>query len=98
KTYATNGAFPRVTQYSAEAVPVGDATFWILGRGDAQTAVETATFGLVDEASKLNLNSPNLRADMLASLPGMTLEFAAAILDWRDTNSDINTNGGAENE
>ena len=103
-TYATNGAVPRNTYYSADSVPVGDATFWIIGRRDSQNAATTSTttatpitpvFGLVDESSKLNLNTAT--ADMLATLPGMTVEFAAAIIDWRDTDSTPSDNG-AEDE
>src|SRR5271170_6705851 len=30
--YATNGAVPSNTMFSCEAVPVGDAHFWIIGR------------------------------------------------------------------
>ena len=30
--YATNGAVPVSTQFSCEAVPVGDAKFWLIGR------------------------------------------------------------------
>ena len=96
-TYATNGAVPNVKYYSADAVPVGDATFWLIGRSDAQTATTTPTtpvFGLVDEASKLNLNTAT--ADMLATLPGMTVEFAAAIIDWRDADSTPSENGAED--
>jgi len=99
-TYATNGAVPSVKlgYYDPDSVPVGDATFWIIGRTDAPTtatAPTTPEFGLVDEASKLNLNTAT--ADMLATLPGMTVEFAAAIIDWRDTDSTPSENG-AEDE
>ena len=41
-------------------------------------------FGLVDEASKLNLNRAGTNA--LSYLPNMTLDFADAIVDWRSTN------------
>ena len=58
-------------------------------------AAPTPVFGLVDEASKLNLNTAT--ADMLAMLPGMTVEFAAAIVDWRDNDSTPSENG-AEDE
>ena len=52
----------------------------------------------MDESSKLDLNAPWLTVDLLMNLPGMTTEFAAAILDWRDTDSDVNEAGGAEDE
>jgi DNA uptake protein ComE-like DNA-binding protein len=41
-------------------------------------------FGLVDEASKLNLNS--VISNQLFWLPRMTVDLTQAILDWRDTN------------
>ena len=38
-----------------------------------------------------------LTAEMIEYLPGMTLELAEAIMDWRDPDSDISSNG-AEDE
>jgi DNA uptake protein ComE-like DNA-binding protein len=46
-------------------------------------------FGIVDEASKLNLNTAT--AAMLEKLPGVTTELAAAIVDWHDTTPSTNT-------
>ena len=51
----------------------------------------------MDEGAKLNINNPEVTLEMLEFLPGMTSEFAAAIIDWRDTNEDVSS-GGAENE
>ena len=82
--YATNGVMPDLTEYQAEAVPVGDAHFWIIGRNPSPTPSTEPYFGLIDEASKLNLNYA--RTNALADLPGMTLDFATAIVDWRNTN------------
>src|SRR5207249_3756045 len=48
-----------------------------------------------DESSKLNLNTATL--EMLETLPRMTPEFAAAIIDWRDTDENV-SQGGAESE
>jgi DNA uptake protein ComE-like DNA-binding protein len=81
---ATNGAVPDLTQYRAEAVPVGDAHFWIIGRNPSTTPSTEPYFALIDEASKLNLNYA--RTNALADLPNMTLDFATAIVDWRNTN------------
>ncbi len=94
------GQRPDVTTYRSEAVPVGDATCWLIGRGDRQDATgfsttSLPTFGLVDEASRLNLNM--VTTEMLQLLPNMTTELAAAIIDWRDANDDV-TQGGAESE
>jgi type II secretory pathway component PulK len=81
--------------YDHEAVPVGDARFWLIGRSDLPGFQDEPLFGLVDEASKLNLNTATF--DMLQLLPGMTPELAAAIVDWRDADSET-TPGGAEDE
>jgi hypothetical protein len=79
--FATNGAMPNNTQFSGEAVPVGDAHFWIIGRDPSGTPSADPYFGLIDEASKLNLNRAGTNA--LSYLPNMTLDFAGAIVDWR---------------
>jgi DNA uptake protein ComE-like DNA-binding protein len=82
--FATNGAVPGPTQFACEAVPVGDAHFWIIGRDPSGTASSEPSFGLIDEGSKLNLNTAG--TNTLSYLPNMTLDFADAILDWRSTN------------
>ena len=82
---ATNGAVPDKTQFACEAVPVGAARFWLIGRDRSGTPSAEPCFGLVDEASKLNLNRAGTNA--LWYLPNMTLDFANAIVDWRSTNS-----------
>jgi DNA uptake protein ComE-like DNA-binding protein len=82
--YATNGAVPDNTQFTCESVPIGSACFWIIGRDPSGTSSSEPYFGLVDEASKLNLNTAN--TNTLSYLPGMTLDFANAIVDWRSTN------------
>jgi DNA uptake protein ComE-like DNA-binding protein len=81
---ATNGAVPNPAQFACEAVPVGDAHFWLIGRDPSGTPSAEPYFGLVDEASKLNLNRAGTNA--LSYLPNMTLDFAGAIVDWRSTN------------
>jgi len=97
-TYATNGAVPDISQYQAEAVPVGNAKvpeengrFWLIGRDPAAATGGSASsepyFGLIDEASKLDLNAPWLTSGIISSnLPRMTLDLADAMIDWRDTN------------
>jgi DNA uptake protein ComE-like DNA-binding protein len=89
------GQLPDLQSYESEDVPVGDAAFWLLGRDPRQTAPEEPWFELGDEASKLNLNTAT--ADMLEMLPGMTPELAAAIVDWRDTDTTASS-GGAEGD
>jgi len=93
------GVMPQPAEFECEAVPVGEAKFWLIGRdtNDWGINLDAPAFGLVDEASKLNLNAPWLTAELIEYLPGMTLQIAAAIMDWRDTNSDLTTDG-AEDE
>lgn len=93
--YATNGSRPFSTDYSAEDVPVGDASFWLIGRDPDRPYSDEPVFNLVDESSKLNLNTAT--RSMLEALPGMTIELAAAIIDWRDSNFEP-TENGAEDE
>ncbi|MBE7558284.1 general secretion pathway protein GspK [bacterium] len=81
--------------YSAEAVPVGEARFWLVGRDPNEDPDEHPRFGLVDEAGKLNLNTAT--REMLELLPRMTAELAAAIVDWRDEDDDLSPDG-AESE
>ena len=89
----TLGVLPLATSYQGEAVAVGEAEFWFFGTPADRTSGTKGEYGLVDEASKLNLNTATLA--MLKALPGMTDDFAAAIIDWRDADDDV-TPGGAE--
>jgi DNA uptake protein ComE-like DNA-binding protein len=86
QNYTTNGlsVLPDSTQFPCANVPIGDAHFWIIGRDPEGASSTEPYFGLVDEASKLNLNYANTNA--LSYLPNMTLDFAQAISDWRSTN------------
>ena len=87
------GWTPTEANMPCEAVRVGEGAFWII-RPDYDDGREAA-FGVVDEASKVNLNTAP--QEMLSALPGMTPEIAAAVMDWRDGDSDL-TVGGAESE
>jgi len=80
-----------------EDMPVGEARFWLLGRADHQLVRDLPNFGLVDEASKLNLNTAT--RGQLETLPFLTNEpaLAGAILDWRDANGEV-ADLGAEDE
>ena len=92
---ASIGQIPETNSYQCAEVPIGNSTFWLIGRGDPEARQTVPTYGLIDEASKLNLNTAT--AAMLEGLPRMTPELAAAIVDWRDSNEDVAT-GGAESE
>jgi type II secretory pathway component PulK len=85
ENYATNGMMPTNAQFVCVNVPIGDSHFWIIGRDTSATtpSMEPA-FGLIDEASKLNLNRAN--TNILSYLPNMTVDVAGAIVDWRSTN------------
>ncbi|MCC6486834.1 MAG: general secretion pathway protein GspK [Candidatus Hydrogenedentes bacterium] len=87
------GTSPDLDTYEQEAVEVGEGRFWLLGRDPGALHPRTPYYGLVDEASKMNINTAS--QDMLEYLPQMTSELAAAIVDWRDSDSDLTT-GGAE--
>jgi type II secretory pathway component PulK len=83
--------------YNAEStyygVQLGDGYFWFIRPNYGDDLLPS--FGFVDEAAKVNINTATL--EMLLRLPGMTDDLAAAIMDWRDEDSDI-SNSGAENE
>lgn len=90
--YATGGAVPEIEDYQSEAVPVGDeGRFWFIGRRyDALPSQQVANepyFALVDEASKLNLNTVTSAMLQALPLPDMTPEFADAIVAWRSANT-----------
>jgi len=84
QNFATNGAMPDNTQFKCEAVAIGDAKFWIIGRDPNAANPTTPYFSLVDEGGKLNLN--NVSTNVFQYLPNMTTDFADAIMDWRGTN------------
>jgi type II secretory pathway component PulK len=90
-------------EIQAQAVALGDGLFWIV-RPNADDERQYS-FGVVDEASKLNLNSsipkiPGLPqvapTYMLMLLPGRTPDLAASIVDWRSYNQADPGQGGAE--
>ena len=81
----SNGVLPSLEEPLCQAVPVGEAHYWLISR-DTNNPIGPGQvcFGLVDEAAKLNLNSAE--GDTLIWLPRMTEDLTQAILDWRDTN------------
>lgn len=84
----TPGTMPERTSYTASEMELGAGYFWIIGRADETNSnITEPQWGLVDEASKLNLNNPDLTAEMLLNLPGMTQDLADAIVSWRNTSS-----------
>jgi type II secretory pathway component PulK len=101
----SNGIMLDPSAYVNQAVPVGEAHFWIIGRdtNNLTSGPGRLCFGLIDEASKLNLNSqinsPLSFSNQLIWLPPMLLDPAGGadlvmgILDWRDTNGTGQTVG-----
>ncbi|MEY4917363.1 MAG: hypothetical protein RL616_1276, partial [Verrucomicrobiota bacterium] len=83
----TNGAVPDKSLFKCEAVEVSDAKFWLIGRDPSGENSSEPYFGLMDEGGKINLNTAN--TNTLSYLPGMTLDFAEAITDWRSTNGTL---------
>jgi len=88
---ATDATFSQ--QMVPEAVPVGDAFFWVIRPDRDDDRIQD--FGVDDEGSKININTAGLR--QLIMLPGMTPDVAAAIIDWRDPD-ETPTQNGAEQE
>ena len=87
---ATNGAVPEKTEFACEAVSLGEARYWIIGRHPTGASTSDPYFGLIDEGSKLNLNRAG--TNTLSYLPNMTMDFAQAITDWRNTNGSLTLN------
>jgi type II secretory pathway component PulK len=90
---------PDNVNFHAEAVKVGDATFWLVGRdtNDLQTSAQgdEPVWGLIDEASKLNLNNANTNVQCL---PQMTINTSAAIYDWQTSSNAQPSPNGAKSE
>jgi DNA uptake protein ComE-like DNA-binding protein len=78
----------------SEAVPVGEGFFWLV-RPDYDDPT-LPLFGLIDEASKLDLNDASF--EQLSRLPGMDEALAAAVVDWRDADSEPTEPAGAEDQ
>ncbi|HEY7087383.1 MAG TPA: hypothetical protein VH518_04790 [Tepidisphaeraceae bacterium] len=75
-------------------IPVGDGFFWILRPGYDDPSLPA--FGLVDEASKLDINRATV--DQLMMIPGMTDDVAAAIVDWHSGTNAQPQAGGAKDD
>jgi len=82
-----------VTSAPGEALPVGTGYFWLL-RPDPVDA-QSYDFGIVDESSKLNLNTAGNNELML--LPNMSQDVADSIVDWRSQGNTV-TGQGAKND
>lgn len=95
-----SNSLPSPPAFRADNVKVGDATFWLIGR-DTNDLTSSAqgdhpVWGLVDEASKVNLNYAS--AAMLQNLPNMTANLSAAMYDWQTSSNAQPSSGGAKSE
>ena len=88
-----NGGTTSLSNNIYEAVEVGEGYFCLL-KPDLSDD-RNYNYGITDEASKINLNTATL--EMLMKLPSMTSELANSIIDWRDTDREVNPSG-AESE
>ncbi len=88
------GKMPLTTDLPAQEFTIGEATFQLVRMPGSSTATEVE-YGVEAESGRLNLN--NVPAETLQLLPGMTMEAAAAIVDWRDVDETPGS-GGAESE
>ena len=95
--------------YKVAGVKVGPATIWVLGRDTNDSLFSyrshDPSFGLVDEASKINLvnfGNSNLygispdsitNTNLLQNLPRMTLAKLSCMYDWATTNTVATQNG-----
>ena len=87
----SQGNAANVTSAPAQALPLGTGYFWIIR--PYPTNPQIMDYGIVDESSKLNINTA---ADQeIALLPNMTQDVADSIVDWRDADSNV-TGQGAE--
>jgi len=87
------GAVPTEANTPANGVIVGNGLFWIIRPDFDDNTVQG--YGIVDEASKININYAG--EDVLMMLPRLLGEDAGAIIDWRDSDSSLSS-GGAESE
>lgn len=95
-----SNSIPSTANFHADAVKVGNGKFWLIGRdtNDLTTSAQGdhPVWGLVDEASKVNLN--NATAAMLLNLPQMTQNLSAAMFDWQSSSNAQPSAGGAKSE
>jgi len=68
-----------------EAIEIGSGFVWVLKPGSVYDDTED-TFGVRDEASRLNLNTAT--SEMLLAIPNLPDGFAEAAITWRGTAGD----------
>ena len=96
---------PPTNYYRAAAVQIGEGRWWAIGRDtnslDFARRSPDPSFGLIDEASKANVNNTTLygspddttATNLLLGLPQMNFNILSAIYDWTSTNTTPSQNG-----
>jgi type II secretory pathway component PulK len=76
-----------ITGTPADAIQVGNGYFWCLSPDPTQD--QTLNFGIVDEASKMNINAnwPEI-PEQMSLLPGMTQTIADNVVAWANPTAD----------
>ena len=72
-----------------DAVSIGEGGVWLIRPNFDDD--ELRAWGIVDEASKLDLNTAS--REQLMALPHMTANLASAIIDWRDADETVSEEG-----
>jgi Type II secretion system (T2SS), protein K len=88
----TSGVLPGLVTVTAQGESIGNCAVLLLGRGGE--GGQRLSYELIRENGKIDVN--NAALPVLLAAPGMTSDIAAAIMDWRDIDSEISDNGGAE--
>lgn len=88
-----DGQRPDEEEMRCDGLQVGGGAFWIIRPNRDDERVRA--YGLVDEASKLNLNAAS--EEMMSKIESITAGMPPAIVDWRDEDDEV-TPGGAETE
>lgn len=87
-----NGNLPAEANMDPTCLRVGDGGFWIIRPNFDDD--HSYAYGIVDEASKLNLNTAS--SAMMQLLPDMTQELADSIVDWRSPSGTTSSADGAQ--
>lgn len=85
------GGTPGLVTVVPSGERIGACEVVLLGRDPTGAK---AVFDLIPEAARIDVNQAPI--DVLAALPGMNTQIAAAIKDWRDVDDVVDPAGGAE--
>ncbi len=74
----------------------GNETWYFTIYAPSQTDPDNVRHGFIDESGKIDLNTAS--PETLLKLPGMTEELVGALVDYRDSDSEPQEVGGAEQD